>query len=218
MDPLQNWSPGFAADASPMAMAETSADSRAASQPPSAEQLVWGLGNMNPGAGPDLPVPPPAGLPQQQYREAKTQQRWYERLPPPQGKKELLGHIRRRHRDHRAPYPASQEAKLSPSGDRPQNRFHCECRYCQSNGPNTSGLSGERGGASWETLVQGLSGLSLSLGTSQPGFLPEGSLQQQQQQQRQQEEEEREEKCQAERQQESKRMFQRLLKQWLDEK
>lgn len=56
MDPVQNWRPGFAADASLMAMAETSADSRAASQPPSAEQLMRGLGNMNPGAGPDLPV------------------------------------------------------------------------------------------------------------------------------------------------------------------
>ncbi|XP_062039936.1 protein FAM156A/FAM156B-like [Lepus europaeus] len=212
MDPVQNWSPGFAAEASPMAMAETSADSRAASQPPSTKQLMRGLGNMNPGAGADLPVPLPAGLRlQQQYREAKTQQRRYERLPLPQGKKELLGHMRWRHRDHRAPYPASQEANISPPGDRAQNRFHCECRYCQSHGPSTSGFSGERGGASWETLVQGFSGLSLSLGTSQPGVLPGGPLQQQQ-------EEEREETCQAERQQESKRMFQRLLRQWLDEK
>lgn len=72
-------------------------------------------------------------------------------------------------------------------------------------------MPAERKGAphpsSWDTLVQGLSGLTLSLGTSRPGLLPDGVLQQQ----------EREEKLQREMQQESKRMFQRLLKQWLKE-
>lgn len=56
-------------------------------------------------------------------------------------------------------------------------------------------------------LVQGLSGLTLSLGANGPGLLREGELQQH----------DAEEKLQRERQQESKRMVQRLLKQWLKE-
>ncbi|XP_040854453.1 protein FAM156A/FAM156B-like [Ochotona curzoniae] len=211
MDPPPKQSPALAADATQTSTAETSGDGRAACQPPSTEQLVRGLGKLLPRAGPGLPAPLPEGLLQQQYREGKTPpQRQWDRLPVSQRKTAFLGHLRRRHRDHMAPYPVARENRVSPSGDRAQNRFRCECRYCQNNDTSVSGLCRERSGASWETLVQGLSGLSLSLGSSQPGHLPQGALQQQQLEQ--------EEKCQLERHQESKRMFHRLLKQWLDEK
>lgn len=54
----------------------------------------------------------------------------------------------------------------------------------------------------WEMLVQGLSGLTLSLDTNWPGLLPEGVLQLQ----------ELGEKFQLEMQQESRRIFQSFLK------
>ncbi|XP_012669498.1 protein FAM156A/FAM156B-like [Otolemur garnettii] len=212
MDPLQKWSPVLTSESSQLTAAETLQEGTAASRPSSSEQLMMGLGNPRPSPGTSHPAPLPEGLLQQRYREEKSlQERRWERLAFPQRKKAFLGHLRRRHRDHMAPYPVERESRISPSGNRDQNRFRCECRYCQSHRPTLSGIPGERSGAppasSWETLVQGLSGLTLSLGSSQPGLLPEGALQQQ----------EREEKCQLERQQESKRVFQRLLKQWLEE-
>nr|AAF24055.1 PRO0659 [Homo sapiens]AAH00867.1 FAM156A protein [Homo sapiens] len=173
---------------------------------------MMGLSNLSPGPGPSQAVPLPEGLLRQRYREEKTlEERRWERLEFLQRKKAFLRHVRRRHRDHMAPYAVGREARISPLGDRSQNRFRCECRYCQSHRPNLSGIPGESNRAphpsSWETLVQGLSGLTLSLGTNQPGPLPEAALQPQ----------ETEEKRQRERQQESKIMFQRLLKQWLEE-
>ncbi|XP_008056493.1 protein FAM156A/FAM156B-like [Carlito syrichta] len=210
MDPLQKWNLALTAESSQMVAEDTSQEGLEASQPSSSDQLMMGLGNLSPSPGTNHPAPPPEGLLQQWYREEKTlQERRWERLAIPQRKKAFLGHMRRRHRDHMAPYPVERGPRISPSSDRDQNRFRCECRYCQSHRPTISGIPGERAPhpSSWETLVQGLSGLTLSLGTNQPGLLPEGALQQQ----------EREEKCQLERQQESKRMFQRLLKQWLEE-
>ncbi|XP_069319366.1 protein FAM156A/FAM156B-like [Eulemur rufifrons] len=213
MDPLQKWNPVLISGSSQMTAAETPQAGPAAPRPSRSEQLVVGLGNPRPGPGTGHhPAPLPEGLLQQRYREEKSlpERRW-EKLAFPQKKKAILGHLRRRHRDHMAPYPAEREPRIAPSGSREQNRFRCECRYCQSHRPTLSGLPGERSGAppasSWEALVQGLSGLTLSLGSSQPGLLPGGALQQQ----------EREEKRQLERQQESKRVFQRLLKQWLEE-
>ncbi|KAG3272119.1 protein FAM156A/FAM156B [Ictidomys tridecemlineatus] len=213
MDPLQKWNPALVSGSSQVTAGENSQEGTAASQPSSSEQLMMGLSGLNPSPGPGLPAPLPEGLFQQQYREEKTlRERRWERLGFPQRKKAFLGHLRRRHRDHMAPYPVERETRVYPTGDRAQNRFRCECRYCQGHRPSISGLSGERNGApnpsSWETLVQGLSGLTLSLGTNRSGLLPEGAQQQQQEQ---------EEKCQLEKQQESKRMFQRLLKQWLEE-
>ncbi|XP_053435948.1 protein FAM156A/FAM156B [Nycticebus coucang] len=214
MDPLQKWNPALTSESSQLTASETSQEGTVASWPSSSEQLMMGLGNPRPSPGTSHPAPQPEGLLQQRYREEKSlQERRWERLAFPQRKKAFLGHLRRRHRDHMAPYPVEREPRISPSGNRDQNRFRCECRYCQSHRPTLSGIPAERSGAppasSWETLVQGLSGLTLSLGgsSSQPGLLPEGALQQQ----------EREEKCQLERQQESKRVFQRLLKQWLEE-
>ncbi|KAL2768714.1 protein FAM156A/FAM156B [Daubentonia madagascariensis] len=213
MDPPQKWNPALISESSQLTAAGTSQEGAAASRPSSSEQLMMGLGDPRPRAGTSHPAPLPEGLLQQRYREEKSpQERRWERLAFPQRKKAFLGHVRRRHRDHMAPYPVEREPRISPSGNRDQNRFRCECRYCQSHRPTLPRMPGERSGAppasSWETLVQGLSGLTLSLGTGQPGLLPEGALQQQ----------EREEKCQLERQQESKRVFQRLLKQWLEEK
>ncbi|XP_012332712.1 protein FAM156A/FAM156B [Aotus nancymaae] len=239
MDPLQKQNPASPSKSFPMAAAETSREGPAPSQPSYSEQLMMGLSNLSPspglsnpspgpglsslslgpgpsslspGPGPSHSAPLPEGLLHQRYREEKTleEQRW-ERLEFLQRKKAFLRHVRRRHRDHMAPYAVGREARISPLGDRGQNRFRCECRYCQSHRPNLSGIPGERNRAplpsSWETLVQGLSGLTLNLGTNQPGPLPEAALQPQ----------EAEEKRQRERQQESKIMFQRLLKQWLEE-
>ncbi|KAM6143451.1 protein FAM156A/FAM156B-like [Erethizon dorsatum] len=212
MDPLQKWNPGLISGSSQMATAETSQEGTAASQPSSTGQLIMGLSDLSISPGSNPPAPLREGLLQQQYREEKTlpEQHW-ERLGFPQRKKAFLGHLRRRHRDHRAPYPVKRETRVSFPVDRAQNQFRCQCRYCQAHTPNISGVTGERNGtlnpSSWETLVQGLSGLTLSLGTNRPGLQP-GGVQQQQ---------EPEEKCHLERQQESKSMFQRLLKQWLEE-
>ncbi|XP_035567557.1 protein FAM156A/FAM156B isoform X4 [Canis lupus familiaris] len=212
MDPLQKCNPTLISESSPVISEETSREVTAASPPSFSELLMMGLGDLKSSPGPKYPAPLPEGLLQQQYRDDKTlQERRWERSASPQRKRTLLGHMRRRHLDHVAPYRVERNARISSSGDRDQNGFRCECRYCQSHRPNVSGMPAERKGAphpsSWETLVQGLSGLTLSLGTNRPGLLPEGVLQQQ----------EREEKLQLEMQQESKRMFQRLLKQWLKE-
>lgn len=173
---------------------------------------MMGISDLNPHPSTNYSAPLPEGLLQERYRDEEIlQERRWKRSASPQGKKTFLGHMRRRHLDHVAPYQVEREARVSSSDGRVQNRFRCECRYCQSRRPSVSGMPAERKGAphpsSWETLVQGLSGLTLSLGTNRPGLLPEGVLQQQ----------EREEKLQLEMRQESKRMFQRLLKQWLKE-
>ncbi|XP_005401531.1 PREDICTED: protein FAM156A/FAM156B-like [Chinchilla lanigera] len=208
MDPPQKCNPGLTSGSSQMATGETSQEGPAAPQPSSTGQLVMVFSDLSISAGSSPPVPLREGLFQQQYREEKTvpEQQW-ERLGFPQRKKAFLGHLRRRHRDHMAPYP------VSFLGHRAQNQFRCQCRYCQAHTANISAVTGERNGAvnpsSWDTLVQDLSGLTLSLGTNQPGLQPGGAQQQQQQ--------EPEEECQLERQQESKSMFQRLLKQWLEE-
>ncbi|XP_045851831.1 protein FAM156A/FAM156B isoform X3 [Meles meles] len=212
MDPVQKYNSTLTPESSPMISEETSREVTAASPPSFSELLMMGLGDFKTSAGTKHPAPLPEGLLQQRYRDEKTlQERRWERSASPQRKRTLLGHMRRRHLDHVAPYQVERKARISSLGDRDQNRFRCECRYCQSHRPSASGMPAERKGAphpsSWDTLVQGLSGLTLSLGTSRPGLLPDGVLQQQ----------EREEKLQREVQQESKRMFQRLLKQWLKE-
>ncbi|XP_032703869.1 protein FAM156A/FAM156B isoform X2 [Lontra canadensis] len=212
MDPVQKCNSTLTPESSPVISEETSREVTAASPPSFSELLMMGLGDLKTGAGTKHPAPLPEGLLQQRYRDEKTlQERRWERSASPQRKRTLLGHMRRRHLDHVAPYRVERKARISSLGDRDQNRFRCECRYCQSHRPSVSGMPAERKGAphpsSWDTLVQGLSGLTLSLGTSRPGLLPDGVLQQQ----------EREEKLQREMQQESKRMFQRLLKQWLKE-
>lgn len=67
-------------------------------------------------------------------------------------------------------------------------------------------MSGQKNAApnppSWEMLVQGLNGLTLSLGANRPVPLPEEPWQQQ----------EPEDMRQLERQQENLKMFQRMLK------
>ncbi|XP_023563941.1 protein FAM156A/FAM156B [Octodon degus] len=211
MDPLQKWNPGLNAEASQMAAAESSQEGTAICWPSSTGQLVMGLSDLSISPGSNPPVPLREGLFEQQYREEKTlpEQHW-ERLGFPQRKKAFLGHLRRRHRDHMVPYPVERETRVSFPGTRSQNQFRCQCQYCQAHTPNISRVTGERSGtlnpSSWETLVQGLSGLTLSLGSNRPGLQP-GGMQQQPP----------EEKYQLERQQESKSMFQRLFMQWLEE-
>ncbi|XP_004443927.1 PREDICTED: protein FAM156A/FAM156B-like [Ceratotherium simum simum] len=212
MDPLQKRNPALISESFLTTSEETSREVTAASHPSFSGLLMMGISDPNPHSGTSYSAPLPEGLFQEQYRDEKTlQESQWERSASPQRKKTFLGHMRQRHLDRMAPYWVEREARISSSGDRVQNRFRCECRYCQSRRPNVSGMPVERNGAphpsSWETLVQGLSGLTLSLGTNRPGLLPEGVLQQQ----------EREEELQLEMRQESKRMFQRLLKQWLKE-
>ncbi|XP_032277003.1 protein FAM156A/FAM156B-like [Phoca vitulina] len=212
MDPVQKCNSTLIPESSPMSSEETSREVTVASSPSFSELLMMGLGDLKTSLGTKYPAPLPKGLLQQRYRDEKTlQERRWERAASPQRKRTLLGHVGRRHLDHVAPYRVKRKARISSSGDRHPNRFRCECRYCQSHRPSVSGMPAERKGtphpSSWDTMVPGLSGLTLSLGTNRPGLLPEGVLQQQ----------EREEKLQLEMQQESKRMFQRLLKQWVKE-
>nr|XP_020041486.1 protein FAM156A/FAM156B-like [Castor canadensis] len=211
MDPLQKWEPALISRSAQTTSAAASQKGTGASQPFSSEQL---FSELSARADSIAHAPLPEGPLQQEYRKEKSlqEQRW-ERLGFSQRKKAFLGHLRRRHHDHMAPYPVERDTRVSPSGDRAQNLFRCKCRYCQGHGSTIAEITGERNGAPnpsfWEMLVQGLSGLTLSLGANRPGLLPEGAQQQQQQ--------EPEEKCQLEGQEESKRMFQRLLKQWLEE-
>ncbi|KAM5221953.1 protein FAM156A/FAM156B-like [Ctenodactylus gundi] len=212
MDPLQKWNPGFISGSSQMPAAETSQEGTAAPQPSSSGQLKLSLTDLIARPATNTPVPLPGGLFQQQYREENIpQEQYWEKLGLPQRKKALLGHMRRRHRDHMAPYPVEREIRVPPSRDRAQNQFRCECRYCQGHRPSVSGVAGERNRgsnpSSWETLLQGLSGLTLNLGTNPPSVLGEGAQHQQQQ----------EEKVQPERQEESKKRFQKLLKHWLED-
>ncbi|KAL2768707.1 protein FAM156A/FAM156B, partial [Daubentonia madagascariensis] len=148
MDPPQKWNPALISESSQLTAAGTSQEGAAASRPSSSEQLMMGLGDPRPRAGTSHPAPLPEGLLQQRYREEKSpQERRWERLAFPQRKKAFLGHVRRRHRDHMAPYPVEREPRISPSGNRDQNRFRCECRYCQSHRPTLPRMPGgeERG-------------------------------------------------------------------------
>lgn len=212
MDPVQKHDSALISDPSPMTSEETSQDVPAASHPSFPEMLMMGLSDLTPGPGTDAPAPLPEGLLQQQYRDEHTlQERRWGKAASPQRKKTFLGHLRQRHLDRVTPYRVEREARIFSPSHRDQNRFRCECRYCRRHRPSISGMPADRNGAphpsSWETLVQGLSGLTLSLGTTGPGLLPEAGCQQQEPQ----------EKLQLEMRQESKRMFQRLLKQWLKE-
>ncbi|XP_050997176.1 protein FAM156A/FAM156B-like [Acomys russatus] len=197
MEPLQKWDPMSISVPSRMAAVKSSQEASAAPQPSSSEKLSLGLGGLNLSRGPGSGVPAPLseGLLQQQAREKKALwQQYWEKQGFPQRKKVFLRHSRRWHRDHMAPYLLERDV-------RGQNPLRC-----QGHVPNIAGASGERNAApnppSWETLVQGLSGLTLSLGANRPGPLPEGPRQQQ----------EPEEMCQLERPQEGMRMFQRMLK------
>ncbi|XP_069895263.1 protein FAM156A/FAM156B [Dipodomys merriami] len=210
MDPLEKWNAALNSGSPRLTITAASQEVMMVSEPCPSQQLRMSFSELSPGAGPSASAPLPEGLVQQHYREEKSllRQRRWERLGLSQKKKASPGHVRRRHRDHMAPYAVERNTGSSPD-DRAQNRIRCECRYCQGHGPST-GVSGEgnatASSSSWESLVQGLSGLTLSMGTNQPSLLPEGAQQQQQPP---------EERCPRERQQENKKMFQRLLKQWL---
>uniref|UniRef100_A0A5F4W3J9 Uncharacterized protein n=1 Tax=Callithrix jacchus TaxID=9483 RepID=A0A5F4W3J9_CALJA len=135
MDPLQKQNPASPSTSFPMTAAETSREGPAPSQPSYSEQLMMGLSNLSPGPGlsnlnlgpgpsnlspgPSHSAPLPEGLLHERYREEKTleEQRW-ERLEFLQRKKAFLRHVRRRHRDHMAPYAVGREARISPLGDR----------------------------------------------------------------------------------------------------
>ncbi|KAI2599563.1 FAM156A isoform 17, partial [Pan troglodytes] len=111
MDPLQKRNPASPSKSSPMTAAETSQEGPAPSQPSYSEQPMMGLSNLSPGPGPSQAVPLPEGLLRQRYREEKTlEERRWERLEFLQRKKAFLRHVRRRHRDHMAPYAVGREA------------------------------------------------------------------------------------------------------------
>ncbi|XP_060231206.1 protein FAM104B isoform X4 [Meriones unguiculatus] len=195
MDPLQKWDPLLISVPSCMATVTSSQESSAFPQPSSSEKLSVGLSGLSLSPSPSSGVPAPLsqGLLQQQAREKKALwQQYWEKQGFPQRKKVFLRHSRRWHRDHMAPYLLEKDVR----GGRSQNQL-----LCQGHVLNSAGVSGERNAApnppSWEMLVQGFSGLTLSLGANRPGPLPEGPLQQQ----------EPEEMCQQKRQQESIRML-----------
>ncbi|KAM4818435.1 protein FAM156A/FAM156B-like isoform 1-T2 [Thomomys bottae] len=220
MDPPEKWNAPLSSGSPRLTITATSKELVMLSEPCSSQQLMMSFSELNAGAGPSSAPPLPEGLDQQHYREKSVlRQRRLERLGLSQKKKGSPGHVRRRHRDHMAPYAV--ERNTGPSAeDRAQNRIRCDCRYCQSHA-QSAGVSGERNAtassSTWESLVQGFGGLTLSMGANHPGPLPE-ETQQQQQQQQQQQLPPPEERCQRERQQENKKMFQRLLKQWLKDK
>lgn len=204
MDPLQKWDPMSVAVPSRIATVKSSQDAPATPQPSSSEKLSMGLSVLSSSPSPSSGVPATLseGLFQQQAREkAALWQQYWEKQGFPQRKKVFLRHSRRWHRDHLAPYLLERDVRAFPSGDRAQNQLRC-----QGHVQNIAEMSGERNTApnppSWEMLVQGLNGLTLSLGANRPGPLPEGPRQQQQP----------EDICQLERQQESLKMFQRMLK------
>ncbi|XP_048191244.1 protein FAM156A/FAM156B-like [Perognathus longimembris pacificus] len=217
MDPREKWNAALNSGSPRLTITAASQEVVLVSEPCSSQQLRMSFSAPSPGAGTSAPAPLPEGLAQQHYREEKSllRQRRWERLGLSQKKKGFRGqgHMRRRHRDHMAPYAVERNTGSSVD-DRAHSRIRCDCRYCQGHGQH-AGVSGERNAtgssSSWDSLVQGLSGLTLSMGTNQPGLLPEGA-QQQQQLPRLLPPEER---CPRERQQENKKMFQRLLKQWL---
>lgn len=149
-----------------------------------------------------VPAPLSEGLFQQQAREKKALwQQYWEKQGFPQRKKVFLRHSRRWHRDHMAPYLLERDIRGFPSGDKDQNQLQCQGQV-----QNIAGMSGQRNAApnplSWEMLVQGLNGLTLSLGANRPIPLPERPRQQQ----------DPEDMCELERQQESLKMFQKMLK------
>nr|XP_048297619.1 protein FAM156A/FAM156B-like [Myodes glareolus]XP_048297620.1 protein FAM156A/FAM156B-like [Myodes glareolus] len=225
MDPLQKWDSALSPGCSQVTIVESSQKGPAPAHLIALEQLRIGLSSLTPTPGSSAPTSLAEGLLQGQYVEPKSllEQRWG-RLGFPQKKKAFLGQLRRRHRDHRSPYPVERDTRIFRSGHRAQNWFRCECLYCQARGQN---ISGERDGttnpSSWDTLVQGLGGLTLNLGADRPGLLPEGEQQQQQQQPQQQPQQQQlppllphqepEGRC----QQESKGRFQRLFKEWFEE-
>ncbi|XP_076418547.1 protein FAM156A/FAM156B-like [Peromyscus maniculatus bairdii] len=204
MDPLQKWDPMSISMPSRMATVTSSQEASAGSQPSSSEKLSLGLSGLSLCRRPASVASAPLseGLLQQQTREkAALWQQYWEKQGFPQRKKVFLRHSRRWHRDHMAPYLLERDLRGSPSGDRAQNQLRC-----QGHVPNIAGMSGDRNKApnppSWETLVQGLSGLTLSLGANRASPLPEAPGEQQ----------DPEQMLQLERQQESMRMFQRMLK------
>lgn len=215
MDPPQKNDPALLSEPSTMTCEETSQEVPPAPQVSFSEMLMMGLSDLNLNPDATSPATLPERLLQQRYRDEKTlQERWWEKPASPRRKMTkmtFLGHPRQRNMDLVAPYHVKKEARVFSSSHRDQSTFRCECRYCQSHRPNTSTLPAERSrapqAASWDTLVQGLSGLTLSLGNSGSSLREEAARQEQ----------ETEEKIQVEMKQESKEMFQRLLKQWLKE-
>ncbi|CAO2624550.1 Protein FAM156A/FAM156B [Lemmus lemmus] len=204
MDPLQKWDPMSFSMCSQMATVTSSQEVSEGSPPSSSEKLSLGLSGLSLSHSSDSVVPAPLsqGLLQQQAREKKALwQQYWEKQGFPQRKKVFLRHSRRWHRDHMAPYLLERAVKGAPSSDKAQNQLPC-----QDHVPNVAGMSGERNTApnthSWETLVQGLSGLTLSLGGNRPSPLPAGTGVQL----------EPEQMLPVEKQQESMRMFQRMLK------
>ena len=158
--------------------------------------------SVNPSPSSSVPAPLSEPLFQQQAREkAALWQKYWEKLDFPQRKKVFLRHSRRWHQDHMAPYLLERDVRGFLSGDKAQNQFQCQVHV-----QNIAVMSGQRNAApnppSWEMLVQGLNGLTLSLGANRAVPLPERPRQQQ----------EPEDMCQLERQQESLKMFQRMLK------
>ncbi|EGW02305.1 protein FAM156A/FAM156B [Cricetulus griseus] len=204
MDPLQKWDPMSISMPSRMATVTSSQAASAGSHPSSSEKLSMGLSGLrlirSPGPGVSAPVS--EGLLQQQAREKKALwQQYWEKQGFPQRKKVFLRHSGRWHWDHMTPYLLARDVRGSPSGGNTQN-----LQQCQGHVPNIAGMSGDRNTPpnppSWETLVQGLNGLTLNLGANRPSPLPEVTGEQQ----------EPEQMLRLERQQESIRIFQRMLK------
>ncbi|XP_057615752.1 protein FAM156A/FAM156B-like [Chionomys nivalis] len=233
MDPLPKWESALTSASSQVTIVQPSQNGSAPAHLIALEQLRIGLRSLTPTPGSSTPTSLAEGMLQQQYVEPKSllEHRWG-RLGFPQ-KKAFLGKLRRRHRDHRSPYPVDRDTRIFRSGNKTQNWFRCECLYCQARGQSISGeRDGSTNASSWDTLVQGLGGLTLNLGADRPGLLPEGAQQQQQHLQMQQQHlqmqqqhlqmqqqppllahQEPEGRC----QQESKGRFQRLFNEWFEE-
>ncbi|KAL6090084.1 hypothetical protein STEG23_013096 [Scotinomys teguina] len=205
MEPLQKWDSSLTSGSSHVTTVDTSQEGSSSSHLLSLEQLRMGLSGLTTTPGSSASTALAEGLLQGPCVEQKNflEQRWGQ-LGFPQKKKAFLGRLRRRHRDHRAPYAVERDSRLFRSGNRAQNWFRCECLYCQARGQN---IIGERDGASnpssWDTLVQGLGGLTLSLGAERPSLFPEGAQQQQQQQRQQcrQQQRQQQQQCRQQRQQ-----------------
>ncbi|CAO2624555.1 Protein FAM156A/FAM156B [Lemmus lemmus] len=161
-----------------MATVTSSQEASAGSPPSSSEKLSLGLSgpSLSHSPGSVVPAPQSEGLLQQQAREKKALwQQYWEKQGFPQRIKFFLKHSGCWHRDHIVLYLLERAVKGFPSNDKAQNQLPY-----QDHVPNIAGMSGERNTApnphSWETLVQGLSGLPLSLGAKRHSPLTGGQL------------------------------------------
>uniref|UniRef100_A0A8C3YDV7 Protein FAM156A/FAM156B n=1 Tax=Catagonus wagneri TaxID=51154 RepID=A0A8C3YDV7_9CETA len=215
MDPPWRVTPTLKSESSLVPPKETSQEVTSTSKPSFSEVQSCNLTKFNRSPNSSNLTPLPQEPLQEQYRdEMAEQEKQWEKPESPQRKKTLVENKRQKTLNYKSPFQAGREGRISSSYNKDWNK--CKCHYCQiqketSHRPSVSGRPAERNGAthpsSWETPVQGPRCLDAQPGyqPAQPparrGAPPAGERG----------------KLQPEMRQGSRRVFQRLLAQWLDE-